>query len=61
MIAHPAPTRDEADWPALIAALQIRADHHADVIARLVEVIARLDLRVEALEARDDERRTGHP
>jgi hypothetical protein len=45
MIAQTEPTQADApDWPALIAALQIRADHHADVIARLVEVIARARL-----------------
>lgn len=47
------------DCPALIAALQIRADHHADVISRLIEVIASLIVRVEELEGNSDERRTG--
>ena len=64
MTAHNAPTQAKADdapeCPALIAALQIRADHHADVIARLIEVIARIDVRVEALEEQADERRARH-
>jgi hypothetical protein len=42
---------DETGTSALIAALQIRAEHHADVISRLIEMIARLDVRLEMLES----------
>lgn len=57
-VTRPARSDDRTDWPAMIAALQIRADHHADVITRLIDVIARLTVRIEALEGSSDGRQT---
>lgn len=44
------PVHRSADWPALIAALQIRLDRQGDVIDALLDVIDHLNARIEKLE-----------
>lgn len=46
-------TRDRTDWPAMIAALQIRLDHHAEALTKLIGIVEDLSIR---LELRDQDR-----